>query len=135
MTKVKTNMKKTSGVVRAAKSAAGVVGTVKRAATAVDGWAKREMPKTRSYVSFKARQFDQNVVEPVVAPVRRAVVKGAHAVIDAAEARTTRKLAQQRKQKLKVDFTSAAQNLPRINRNTTTAQNISGPVPGPRRKR
>lgn len=127
--------KKTTGVVNAAKTTAGVLGKVKRAAEAVDGWAKREMPKTRSYVSYKARQFDQNVVEPVVAPVRRAVVKVTHAAQDGLEAKSTRKLAQEGKQKLKVDFTSAAQNLPKINRNTTTAQKTSGPVPGPTRKR
>ena len=123
-----TDVKKTAGVLGKAK---GMLGKAKQAAAAVDGWAKREMPKTRSYVGFKARQFDQNVVEPLVAPVRKTVVKHAHAAIDATEAKMTRKLANERKQKLKVDFTSAAQNPPKLNRNTTTAVKATGPVPGP----
>jgi hypothetical protein len=103
------------------KKTAGVLGWLRRRTEALTAWTRREMPDTHSYVSFKQRQLKQKLAQPVTDPLRREAITRARAAIDATEAHMKRRLDDERKQKLQVDFTSAANNPPTVNRNTTTA--------------
>lgn len=111
-------------------SVARTIATATKIVGRADEFAKREMPETRKLMSFNLRKLNQKVIQPVVEPVQRSIVKGVHSLQDALEKKAASENRNSRnlKAKLQVDFKSATHVPPKLSRNTTTA--VKSPTTG-----